>query len=236
MIDPEIEKLLILQDVDIDYIQVSKELDQIPVQRHRVKVRIEEQEVAVEEARKQLMELEVRRKDIENEVSHLEDTVNRYKNQQLQVKKNEEYQALTSEIDRVTNRIGELEECEIGLMLQIDEETDRFNSQKAEIQKEITRLKKEVTQLDEKEVNLKERKAVLVARVEAARQDCSALFLQAYDQAKRNLRNRPLFVAPIENGLCKRSNLRVSNELVAEAKVHGTPHFDTETGCVVYAG
>lgn len=234
MIDPEIEKLLALQEIDTELIQVVRELDALPVRRHKIKVRIEEREVEIEEARQNLMSLEVRRKELENEVGRLEDQVTRYKNQQLQVKKNEEYQALTHEIDTANARIGELEEEEIAIMLEIDEENDAFRSRKDAIEKEIRRLREEVESQNAREVELEARKLELEAEVNNAREGVSRSFLQAYDQAKRNLRSRPPFVAPIENGICKRSNLRVSNDLLAEAREHGTPHFDTETGCVVF--
>ena len=236
MIDPEIEKLLFLQNIDVEHIQVGKELEQIPIQRHRIKVKIEEQEASIEDARKHLMELEVRRNAIENEVAQLEDMVTRKKNQQLQVKKNEEYQALTMEIDLAAQKIGELEEEQIGLMLEIDEESELFGSRKGLIEKEILQLGKDIEKLNQREVNLEERKIKLESDLEEARSAVSPVFIQAYDQARRNLKKRPPFVAPIENGLCKRSNLRVSNELISEAKEHGVPHFDTETGCVVYVG
>lgn len=234
MPDPQIEKLLILQDADIQLIKLDRDLKNIPLERHRLKVEIEKEEEELEASKTKLMGLEVERKHLENEVSRLEDQVNRYKNQQLQVKKNEEYQALTHEIDRATLLIGELEEKEIGLMLQIDEESVQHRDRRAASDKRVERIRGDIETLNRREEKLQSEREDLEKLVAARRAVVSPEFLQAYDQAKRNLKDRPPFVAPIENGLCKRSNLKVSNELLHSAGVHGTPSFDDATGCLVY--
>ena len=234
MMDPEIEKLLRLQDRDIELIRAQKELKNIPIERHRFKVEIEEQEAAIEEARKRLMSLEVERKELEDEVSRLEDQVSKYKNQQLEVKKNEEYQALTHEIDRNNQKIGELEDREIQLMLDIDEEKAAFQENRVKMDQKISELQEKVERCHEKEAQLKQDMDGLESRVNELREEVDSQFLEAYDRAKKNLKNRPPFVSPIVDGLCKRSNLKVSNERLIAVKEHGVPHLDDATGCIIY--
>lgn len=234
MIDPEIEKLLRLQDRDVELIRARKELKNIPIERHRFKVDIEEQEAEIENARKRLMSLEVERKELEDEVSRLEDQVTKYKNQQLEVKKNEEYQALTHEIDRNNQKIGELEDREIQLMLDIDEEKKAFLVNREKMDHKIADLHEKVKQCNEREARLKEEMQEMESRVADLREAVHPEFLEAYDRAKKNLKNRPPFVSPIEGGLCKRSNLKVSNERLIAVREHGVPHLDDATGCVIY--
>ncbi len=234
MIDPEIQKLLALQEKDMELLRVEKDLARLPLDRHRIKVEIETEEAAIEEARKHIMSLEVRRKEIDNEVGRLEDQVAKYKNQQLLVKKNEEYRALTHEIDGVGERISDLEEEEIRLMLEIDDENAVFQKKQADIAKRIEQLNREIALKNERHRELEQAVESLQAAVDSLRRDVAPAFLAAYDSAKRNLRDRGPFVSPIENGICKRSNLRVSNEMLMGAREHGTPHIDHDTGCVVY--
>lgn len=234
MSDPEIVKLLILQDKDIQLIRSERELRNIPLERHRLKVEAEEEEAGLAEAKSRLMRLEVERKEIENEVLRLEEQVRRYKNQQLEVKKNEEYQALTQEIDRATARIGELEEEEIRLMLAIDEEKLVFAGRTRESAARVEKIGSEIELLNQKQAHLESQCRELAEEVERCRSVVSELFLQGYDQAKRNLKDRPPFVSPIENGICRRSNLKVSNELLQAARDPASPSFDDATGCMVY--
>jgi hypothetical protein len=232
--DPEIEKLLRLQDKDVELIRAMKELKGIPVERHRIKVEIEQQEVEIENARQRLMGLEVERKEIENEVGRLEDQVNKYKSQQLEVKKNEEYQALTHEIEENNRKIGELEDREIRLMLEIDEESQNFKESRKAFDQKIESLNERIDKLNQREGNLNDALLKLEKVVEGLRKEPSQPFLEAYDNAKSNLKGRPPFVSPIVDGLCKRSNLKVSNEKLISAKEHGVPHYDDATGCLVY--
>lgn len=232
--DPEIEKLLRLQDRDVELLRMVKELKGIPIERHKLKVEIEKQEAGIEEARQRLMGLEVERKEVENEVSRLEEQISRYKNQQLEVKKNEEYQALTHEIDLNHQKIGELEDREIRLMLEIDEETQAFEERRKNFDHRIEDIHARIEKLNEREALLTSEQSELEAVVEGLREAVSKPFLEAYDHAKANLKGRPPFVSPIEDGICKRSNLKVSNEMLISAKEHGVPHFDDATGCVVY--
>ncbi len=234
MIDPEIQKLLSLQERDAELIRLEKELENLPIERHKIKVEIEMAEAKMEEERQELMQLEVRRKDLENEVGLQEDLVTKYKNQQIYVKKNDEYQALTHEIENATTRIGELEEEEIGLMLQIDEEAEKFKLASEKYKKQIESLRSDVEKKNDRQRDLEAKRGDLENDVERLRGEVSAPFIRAYDTAKKNLRFRPPFVAPIENGICKRSNLRVANDLLTEAREHGSPHFDSDTGCLVY--
>ncbi len=232
--DPEIDKLLRLQDRDIELILMIKELKGIPIKRHKLKVEIEKEEAGIEEARQHLMALEVERKEIENEVARLEDQNSRYKNQQLEVKKNEEYQALSHEIDLNNEKIGELEDREIRLMLEIDEEKQATEEGRKDFDRRIEAFHAQIDRLNEREAVLKEEQVGLEKAVAVLREAVSDPFLRAYDNAKANLKGRPPFVSPIVDGICKRSNLKVSNEMLISAKEHGVPHFDDATGCVVY--
>jgi len=234
MIDPEIQKLIRLQEKDMELIRAMRDLKEIPLERHKLKVEIEKQDERMESAKEALRTLELKRKEIEVEVGRLEDQVTRYKNQQLDVKKNEEYQALTHEIELNTRKISDLEEEEIGIMLEIDEESKKLEEKKQVWEREIKKLQAEIEKMDEREGALKEEIMALENQVNELRGEVAGEYLQAYDHAKVNLKGKPPFVSPIEGGFCKRSNMRVSNDKLIEAKIHGAPHFDDITGCVVY--
>ena len=234
MIDPEVQELLTVQDRDTKKIRLEKELAAIPAKIDTLEGKKTAARDEFEEKKSTLRALEVRRKDLENELGSAETQVAKYKNQQLSVKKNEEYQALTHEIEKTQTKISDLETQELEVMMEIDEESERVKELESTLDGRLAALDSEMAEIKEIELNLKTELEQVTTAYEDARGKASTKFIRAYDQAKRNLKNRPPFVAPIEDGMCRRSHLKVSQETIEDARVHGTPHFCDVTGCVIY--
>jgi len=69
----------------------------------------------------ELQQLELKKKAMESEIAAATEQMGRYRSQQLQVRKNDEYQALGGEITRTQSAIGTLEGQELEVMYAIDE-------------------------------------------------------------------------------------------------------------------
>src|SRR5260370_24205477 len=108
-----IEKLLILQDRDRKLAQVRAELAQIGPQRQRLKAGEAAAESALEAAKLRVRQLESDRKKMELEVEGKKQLIERYANQQLQTRKNEEYRALAHEIETCKEAIAKIEDQEL---------------------------------------------------------------------------------------------------------------------------
>ncbi len=233
MSDPQIEKLLIVQDRDIALQKIEQELARIPQERAAIEALITAEAANIEAASHALKEKEVERHELDTEVQAKEGAVARFRTQQLEVKKNDEYRALTHQIEQSEQEIAELEEREIGLMLEIDETREAFEAEKAIIEARIVEQKKQITLLGEREQNLKDSIEAAKADVEAARGDADENFLGHYDRVK-NLCKRPPYVAPIEAHKCGGCHLRVSNEVSSGALVAGEPSFCDQCARMVY--
>ena len=122
---PMIEKLLALQKCDTHCDNIKHQLLSIPLETDGFKRKIDLEELAIEDSKKALKELEVSRHEKETEVRAEEEQAAKYKNQQLLVKKNEEYKALQHEIDATATKIGSLEDEELELMIAIDEQKEK---------------------------------------------------------------------------------------------------------------
>jgi predicted nucleic acid-binding Zn-ribbon protein len=113
-----IEKLLILQDRDQKIRRVKGELDHIEPERQTLKEKAASTQAGMERAKFKLKEIETARKNLELEVQGKKDLINKYANQQLQTRKNEEYRALALEIETCKKAIFKIEDEEISLMEQ----------------------------------------------------------------------------------------------------------------------
>jgi predicted nucleic acid-binding Zn-ribbon protein len=234
MSDPQIEKLLIVQDRDIALQKIEQELARIPQERSAIDSQIKAEEANIEAASHALKSKEVERHELDSEVKGKEAAIARFRTQQLEVKKNEEYRALTHQIEQSEQEIGALEEREIGLMLEIDETRAAFETEKAKIEARIVEQKAQILRLGEREENLKNSIDEAKAALASAREAVEENYLNHYDRV-RKLSKRPPYVAPIEAHKCGGCHLRVSNEVSSSALVAGEPHFCDQCARMVYA-
>ena len=113
---PEIEKLLVLQDRDQRIKTLKTELKNAPIERKDLEMRLAATAAGAEKAKASLRELEVEKKRLEVEAQSKRDQINRFKTQQMQTRKNEEFQALGNEITHFEKEIGKIEDRELEVM------------------------------------------------------------------------------------------------------------------------
>lgn len=150
----EISQLLVLQDRDAKAARLEAELESIDPEREKTRRDSLQAQQVLEQAKQAQMQLEVRRKDLENEVGSKKEQILKFSQQQLETKKNVEYQALSREIEHVHQAISELEDQELELM----EEQDAFKAKLAEASEvaEAARASeaRTLSELDEREKNI----------------------------------------------------------------------------------
>ncbi|MEX0326735.1 MAG: zinc ribbon domain-containing protein, partial [Puniceicoccaceae bacterium] len=98
MVAEWLQKLLILQDRDSRCDGIQRQLDAIPGEISAEESNISKLQEKLAALETEARDLEVRRLDLEGEVEQTEAAIVKYKTQQMQVKKNEEYTALENEI------------------------------------------------------------------------------------------------------------------------------------------
>jgi uncharacterized protein len=164
-----IEKLLLLQDRDQKIRRVQGELAHLGPERESLRAKAAATLSQLETLKTRAKQLESDRKRLELDVESKKQQIDKYANQQLQTRKNEEYRALTHEIDACKADITKIEDEEIGLMEQaeqVQKETSRLSREAGETKKLV---EDQVAQLDQREGNLKkELTELLQGRAELA--------------------------------------------------------------------
>ena len=117
---PEIEKLLVLQERDQKIRALKAELQTAPAEKDRITKALANRTSAFETVRQRGKDIEVRRKKLELDAQSRRDSIGKYKAQQFQTRKNEEFQALGHEIERLEQEIVKIEDEEIELMERAD--------------------------------------------------------------------------------------------------------------------
>lgn len=216
MLHPALEKLLILQDRDGRRLSLEAQLKAVPRDIAAVEQKIASEKAAIDAARTETKELETRKKLLETEIGSAEDKLAKYKNQQMQVRKNDEFQALGHEIATTQAQIGELESTELEVMYAIDAAKKKFAAAEAEMKRNITGYEERIRTLREREGSLSAELKAAQGEVAAAREPVAPLALRLYDRVA--LRHQPLVCAPIRGGKCGGCHLKVSSEVESASR------------------
>ncbi len=207
-----IEKLLILQDRDRQIHRVRTELDHIEPERQMLKTKTSGAQSALDAAKTRVKELESRRKDLDLEVQAKKTLIEKYANQQLQTRKNEEYRALAHEIEGCKAAIVKIEDQEIELMEHgetAQKEVVRTTQVLAEAKK---LMDSQIGQLGSREENLKQELAQLTANREelAAAVDDSAR--SRYERLVKSKGGN--VVVGVQHGVCGGCHMKLPTQLI----------------------
>jgi predicted nucleic acid-binding Zn-ribbon protein len=227
-----IEKLLTLQERDTKRLGLEQQLKSVPREIAAVEARIAGEKTAIETAKAEWHGLESKKKLLEVEIKSAEEKVAKYRTQQMQVRKNDEYQALTHEIETTQAGIATLEEQEIGVMLTIDEAKKRFAAAEAELKKNISGHESRIATLRERERQLQAELKGAQDAVAAARPEVPEPQLRIYDRIAVKP-GHPVCV-PVNGGRCGGCHLKVPTHIEVMARTGSEIATCDQCGRIVY--
>src|SRR5580704_3204248 len=211
-----IEKLLILQDRDRKILRVNQELAHIGPERDGLRTKAASTQSSLEAAKLRVKQIEAERKQRDLEIESKKTQIEKYLNQQLQTRKNEEYKALTHEIEMAKEAIFKIEDAEIVLMEQAEvaqKEVARATAEAAAAKKLVD---DQIGQLNQREENLKKELAEL--------QGGRAALAGAVDDSTRNRYER-LFkskgenvVVGIEHSACGGCHMKLPAQIIQNCR------------------
>jgi len=229
---PPLEKLLVLQERDQKRLVLETQLKAVPRDIAAVEQKIAAEKAAIESTRGELKELEVKRKAVENEVGATEERLTKYKSQQLQVRKNDEYQALGHEIEATQAQIDALEEEELKVMYAIDEAKRKCAAAEEELKQNIAGHESRIQTLREREANLQAELQAAHESVAAARSLLDEPSLRLYDWLAAKP-GQPV-VVPIHECKCGGCHLKISFNIDSETRKPDKLVTCDQCGRIVY--
>ncbi|MDB6115921.1 MAG: hypothetical protein JWQ62_2866 [Lacunisphaera sp.] len=227
-----LEKLLVLQDRDSKRLGFEQQLKNIPREVAGVEAKIAGEKAAIETAKAEWHGLESKKKLLEVEIKSAEEKIAKYKTQQSQVRKNDEYQALTHEIETTEKAIGALEEQEIGIMLLIDEAKKKFAAAEAELKKNISGHEAKIRTLRERETHLQTDVKAAQETMAAARAEVPEPQIRIYDRIA-NKPGHPVCVT-VNGDRCGGCHLKVPTHIVVQARAGLEITTCDQCGRIVY--
>ena len=229
MPSPTIESLLILQDRDTKRLGLEAQLKATPGDIAKVEQRIATEKAAIEAARLEHKHLESKKKLLETEIGSAADKMAKYRTQQSQVRKNEEYQALGHEIETTQAAIGEMEGQELEVMYAIDEAKKKFVTAEAVLKANISGHEGRIKALREREISLTAELKTAQAEVATARGPVGEPRLRVYDRIAA--RQMPVVVPLVSSDKCGGCHLKVSGDVISAARGKGTDPLAALPSC-----
>jgi predicted nucleic acid-binding Zn-ribbon protein len=227
-----IEKLLILQDRDRKIRRGQGELANIEPERQALKAKASSTQTALDSAKLRVKQIESDRKRLELDVEAKKSQIEKYANQQLQTRKNEEYRALAHEIETCKADINRIEDQEIALM----EQAEQAQKDVAHASREADAAKKlvddQIGQLGEREQNLRKE----LAELESNREQLAA----AVDEVARARYDRLLkhkgehVIVGVEHGVCGGCHMKLPAQILVMCQQHQELVSCTNCGRILY--
>lgn len=212
-----LESLLILQDRDVKLRKVLHDLKQLPAEEKATSDRLALQTKKFADLKLRAQQIETQRRDLENQARALREKIAKYSAQQLQTKKNDEYQALGHEIERAQAEISALEDQQI-------EHMEAYEAAQKDVAAEAVHVKEfeqaaaaRTAELAGRLAELKKRQTELEAEVKTLESHVDPPTLARY---RRILQSKgDLAIVPVEHGTtCGGCHMTLTHQTVLSVK------------------
>ncbi len=233
---PEIERLLILQDRDTKLAELKENLERIPRERELAKARLQSSQAGVAKAKEAQQENEVAIKQIELDAETRRNTIGRLKTQQFETRKNEEFRALGTEIERYEAEIDNLETKELDLMEKGDELRDELKSAQDALAKAEAHVEELLSDLDQREQSdLEQQREFQEKRAAAEKSIEDESILSTYKRLFKS-RGKNMVAILSETGQCKSCHMKATPATSIAVNADKEIIHCENCGCFLYPG
>ncbi len=212
----ELEQLLVLQDRQQKIRQIQTEIKTLPLERAYLESQLAATAAGVESLKQKGRQVEVERKRLELDVGTRAESISRLKTQQYQTRKNDEFQAISHEIERYENEIRKLEDQELELMIEVDklraeiEAADKSaQATKDSISRQLTDLETKSKTLGSQQQEFQTERDVLASKIDA----------DLLDQFERLFNSKgDAAIVAVEHGVCTGCHMKITTATAARVK------------------
>ena len=227
-----IEKLLILQDRDRRIRQVQGELAHFEPERQALKAKTTGAQARLDDARQRVKQSESDRKRLELDVEAKKQLIDRYANQQLQTRKNEEYRALAHEIELCKADIVKIEDQELELMEQGEQAQKQVALFNREVQEAGKLADEQIAQLAAREQNLLKEIAGLQSNREELAAAVDAGVHARYERLVRSKGEN--VVVGVQHGVCGGCHMKLPPQVLVACQAQQEIVSCTNCGRILY--
>ncbi len=215
MID-ELDSLLVLQERDQRVHTLQRELEALPKERTALEEKLKRQAALLEQEKGRVKQLEADRRKRELEGQSKKDQIARYKTQQMETRKNEEYQALAHEINHAQEDIQKLDDEQMTFMEQIEAGQQVVAKAQSVYAEAEAHSKQAFVTLDQKKAGMEKALAEAKALQAEAAGKISEVVLRRYQRIMAAKKENA--VVALYNGSCGGCHMKVTSQTMVSVK------------------
>ena len=195
-----IERLLAVQEQDLMILRIENELQDIPARKARELERLQSHKSALQEAEAGVQASQAELRQHELEVQAKKDQIAKLRTQQMSLKTNKEFKAMSDEIEGLERSIRRDEDQEISIMEKIEAARGAMAEQQSALDAEQKEVDEDVKVFDARAAELQQELDALRAKREEVSAGVDPAWLQRYDAILQ--RRRGAAIVSCSNGVC----------------------------------
>ncbi len=210
-----VDQLLSVQEKDVEIRQMEKEQKDIPARKQAEEERLSEHKAQIDAARNLLKQKQAVVDDLELQSNSCREQIQKLKKQQLDIKTNKEYRAMSAEIQGQEDRISDIEDRQLVAMEDVEKAKTEIQNRKSALSEEEAVLAEDLKELDS-------RAAEIETRLQSARQEREELardidrdWLQQYESIMRS-KDRALVL--LKDRVCGGCHMKLPTYIRHDAK------------------
>ena len=198
-IEEQLRALIRLQYIDSRIDQINKLQGDLPEEIRDLEDEKAGLETRIENAKREAQESEVQRKKLKLDVAESEGLIRKYEEQQLQVRNNREYDALTKEIEAQRQRIQQAQEASEELIERDGANEGAVTDAEERLKELAAILKEKQKDLEQVVADTKTEQSAFAKKRDKASEAIDERYLRAYERLRGRMRDGRA-VVPIERG------------------------------------
>ncbi len=180
--NPDIQNLKDLQEADREISRLSQEIADLPKRVAAIEAQLADSKARKEKAQAAIKVGEAARRKFETQIQDLQQKISKYRDQMLGVKTNQEYKALTHEVEFANQQIREAEDKILEGMMSAESLEKDLKKTEAELKSETAEIEKEKAEARARTEEDEKQLADWNARRDKLRAGISSDALRHYDR------------------------------------------------------
>ncbi len=217
---PDLKTVIDLQHVDLKIAELTAQIESLPSQVQILEDHLKDYLQAHEERKLRLTANQKERRELEGEIQLIQAKISKHKGQLYEVKTNEQYKAMTKEIEGEEANIRKIEDKILEKMLEAEDIQKMVTQAAASLEGEKARVAAETKRMNAlRDADIKEREKLADQRKELAAA-VSAGVIETYERVRRG--RKGVAVSEVRDGFCTACNVRLRPQVYNEIRMNET--------------
>lgn len=197
----EILKLLEVQEIDLNIIDMVKLQKSLPEELQHLKKDVELKKKNLDNAVLTARDTKAKQKTLEVELEGSKSTALKYKGQLFQIKSNDQYKALLQEIDQIEKKMASIEDKILGVMFEIDEKDALVKQAESELKQSEEQYRFGQEEIQQKIRKVEQDTQTLRDNRARLKKDIDPKAFQLYERIMKNKQGSS--IVPVVGNICQ---------------------------------